>query len=71
MQKGSLLGDGNFYFSACVEISLKYSHLVGFPGNLLGKESICNAGDRGDVSPVPGSGRCPGGEHGNPFQCSS
>ena len=70
-QKGSLLGAGNFYLLTCMEISMKYLLLVGFPGNLLGKESTFNAGDRGDVSPIPGSGRYPGGEHGNPLQCSS
>ena len=29
----------------------------GFPDSLVGKESICNAGDRGSI---PGSGRSPG-----------
>ena len=36
----------------------------------LGKESSCNAGDREDMSSIPGSGRSPGGGHGNPLQCS-
>ena len=31
------------------------------------KESACNAGDLGLI---PGMGRSPGGEHGNPLQCS-
>ena len=31
------------------------------------KESACNAGDLGLIS---GSGRYPGGRHGNPLQCS-
>ena len=70
-QKGRFLGAGNFHFLTCVEISMKYSLLVSFPGSLLGKESTCNAGDRGDVSLIPGPGRSPGGEHGNPLQCSS
>ena len=39
----------------------------GFPGDLVGKESTCNAGDPGSIS---GSGRSPGGGHGNPFQYS-
>ena len=30
---------------------------TGFPDSLVGKESICNAGDRGSI---PGSGRSPG-----------
>ena len=33
----------------------------------LGKESACNAGDLGLI---PGSGRSPGGGHGNLLQCS-
>ena len=29
-----------------------------------------NAGDERDTGSVPGSGRSPGGGHGNPLQCS-
>ena len=29
-----------------------------------------NAGDLRDVDLIPGSGRSPGGGHGNPLQCS-
>ena len=36
-------------------------------GGSDGKESVCNAGDPGSIS---GSGRPPGGEHGNPLQYS-
>ena len=36
-----------------------------FPGGSAGKEYACNAGDPGLI---PGSGRSPGGGHGNPFQ---
>ena len=36
----------------------------GFPGNSVGKESACNAGDS-DL--IPGSGRSPGEENGNPL----
>ena len=36
-----------------------------FPGGSDGKESACNAGDLGSI---PGSGRPPGGGHGNPLQ---
>ena len=35
----------------------------GFPGGSDGKESVCNAGDMGSI---PGSGRSPGEETGNP-----
>ena len=39
----------------------------GFPGGSDGKEPACDVGDTGSV---PGSGRSPGGEHGNPLQYS-
>ena len=38
---------------------------MGFPGGSVGKESACNARDTGSI---PGSGRFPGGGHGNPLQ---
>ena len=38
-----------------------------FPGGSDGKESVCNTGDLGSI---PGSGRSPGGGHGNPLQSS-
>ena len=40
---------------------------LGFPGGPVGKESTCNAGDPGLI---PGSGRSPGEEDGNPLQYS-
>ena len=40
------------------------SSFLGFPGVWVGKESACNAGDAGST---PGSGRSPGGRHGNPL----
>ena len=39
----------------------------GFLGGSNGKESACNAGDPGSI---PGSGRSPGEENGNPLQYS-
>ena len=48
----------------------KRRHLLyskGFPSGLDGKEPACNEGDLGLI---PGLGRSPGGEHGNPLQCS-
>ena len=42
----------------------------GLPGWLSGKESACNAGNERDAGSIPGSGRSPGGGHGNPFQYS-
>ena len=41
------------------------SRLVGFTGGSDGKESACNAGD---LDLIPGLGRSPGGDHGNPLQ---
>ena len=46
------------------------SLLFGLPQWLSGKESICKAGDTGDLGYIPGSGRSPGGEDGNPLQYS-
>ena len=34
------------------------------------KNSLANAGDIRDMNSIPGSGRCPGGGHGNPLQYS-
>ena len=34
------------------------------------KNPPANAGDTGDVGSIPGSGRSPGGRHGNPLQYS-
>ena len=44
-----------------------YFLLIFFPGGPDGKESACNAGDLGSI---PGSGRSPGEENGNPLQYS-
>ena len=35
------------------------------PGGSVSKETACNAGDLGSI---PGSGRLPGEENGNPYQ---
>ena len=40
---------------------------LGFPGGSVVKNPPDNAGDTGSI---PGSGRCPGGGNGNPFQYS-
>ena len=42
-----------------------FTYLLGFPGNSLGKEPICNAGDPGSI---PGSGRSAGEGIGYPLQ---
>ena len=46
------------------------NHIKGLPWWLSGKESVCNAGAAQDVGLIPGSGRFPGGENGNPPQYS-
>ena len=42
----------------------------GFPGGTSGKEPTCQCRDITDASSIPGSGRYPGGGHGNPVQYS-
>ena len=42
--------------------------LISFPGALVVQNLPANARDTGDVGSVPGLGRVPGGEHGNPLQ---
>ena len=43
---------------------------VDFPGGTSGKEPPANAGDMRDTVSIPGSGRSPGGEKGNPLRYS-
>ena len=44
--------------------------IQGFLGGTSGKEPACQRRGHKSVSSVPGLGRCPGGGHGNPLQCS-
>ena len=44
--------------------------LLDFPGDTSGKELAFNVGDLRDMGLIPGSGRTPGGVHGNPLQYS-
>ena len=41
-----------------------------FPDGSMGKEFAYNAGDTGDMGWIPGSGRSPEGDNGNPLQYS-
>ena len=41
-----------------------------FHRSLSGKKSACSAGAAGDTGLIPGSGRSPGGGHGDPLQYS-
>ena len=42
----------------------------GFPGELVVKNPLANARNVRDMASIPGSGRSPGGRHGNPLQYS-
>ena len=44
--------------------------LLGFQDGLVVKNPPANSGDEGDKGLIPGSGRSPGGENGNPLQYS-
>ena len=44
---------------------------IGFLVGLVMKNLPANAGDTGDVGPISGSGKSPGGGNGNPLQYSS
>ena len=41
-----------------------------FSGGSVVKNPPANAGDKGDSGSIPGSGKSPGGGHGNPLQYS-
>ena len=43
---------------------------MGFPGSTSGKEYACQCGGAGDLGSIPGLGRSPGEENGNPLQYS-
>ena len=47
-----------------------FNDTVGLPGGTSGKELACQHKDLRDASSILGSGRSPGGGHGNPVQCS-
>ena len=61
------------WFDSCVRKFSRRRHRLptpvslGFPDGSDSKESACNVGDLGSI---PGSGRPPGGGHGNPLQYS-
>ena len=56
-----------FFIGLVFFFSYVYELLMGLSGSSVGKEPACNEGDLGSI---PGLGRSPGGEHGNPFQYS-
>ena len=50
-----------------LSVLYRVSIVYGLPWCSHGKESACSAGD---LASIPGSGRSPGGGHGNPLQYS-
>ena len=57
----------NLYKLFC-QINTCYRHTGGISGGSVIRNRPANAGDAGDLGSIPGSGRSPGGENGNPFQ---
>ena len=53
-----------FFFSFYVSLDQASQVVLGV------KNPPANAGDLREKGSVPGWGKCPGGEHGNPLQCS-
>ena len=49
---------------------VKNIFLIGFPSGSVVKNLPANAGDPGDTGLIPGSGKSPGEENGNPLQYS-
>ena len=65
---GDYICDEIVYFFQILKLFEQYSTLKhGFPGGSEDKASACNAGDPGLI---PGLGRLPGEENGNPVQYS-
>ena len=64
---------GNFPSDSLVLSSVLYVYTceyMGSPGGSVGKESTCIAAGAEDTSSILGSGRSPGGGHGNPLPYS-
>ena len=53
-----------------VQLKVLSYHLEASQVALIIKNLPANGGDSGDEGLIPGSGRSPGGGHGNPFQYS-
>ena len=51
-------------------MKLSKKEKMGFPGGSVVKNPSANAGDTRDAGSISGSGRSPGGGHGNPLQYS-
>ena len=53
-----------------MKVTVFWNSLKQIAGGSVGKESACNAGDMEYMGSIPGLGRLPGGEQGNPLQYS-
>ena len=64
-----LMQSGELYrmWRCITEVKGRWRDISGFLVVQMVKKSACNVGDLGLI---PGLGRCPGGGHGNPLQCS-
>ena len=67
--------DGGAWWAAVYGVAQSQTRLKRFSSSsrasqlaLVVKTLTANAGDIRDVGSIPGSGRCPGGGHGNPLQ---
>ena len=61
----------SFIFTSFIFTLSYLLHLsIYFPNGSVGEESACSARDTGDAGSIPGSGRAPGEEKGNPLQYS-
>ena len=58
---------GTRLHTECFYIKFYIKFYLAFPGGTCGKEPPANAGDVRNVGLILGSGRSPGGGHGNPF----
>ena len=58
------------HFWICSILSHTPCKVGGSPNHSVGKDSACNAEAIGDMDLIPGAGRSPGGENGNPLQYS-
>ena len=70
---GKSQGEGGFLFSGLhwPETSGQIPEYIGVSWVVLVAKNLpANAGDARDAGSIPGLGRCPGGGHGNPLQCS-
>ena len=64
------MGRTSKHFKQVLDSDLICSIIGSFQAALVVKNLPANSGDIRDVGSIPGSGRSPGGTHGNPLQYS-